>query len=335
MIMNRIAPHIRSEQHTGHMIADVLLVALCLCIFSTFNYGLRPVITVLLSILSAMVCEAICGLCRRQGLRSLRDGSAAVTGAVIGLTMSPMVAYWVPMMASAFAILVVKAPFGGYGRNIFNPAAAGIAIVSYCFPYRMFTYPALSGITRLPLVLSGSTPIVTEASLAAQLRTGATPTLTYMEMALGDFGGPIGATATLILLAAMAYLLCRRSASGWLILPYMITCIVIAWFTPCTGLGHLYGTAAQLCSGYVLFTGVFLLNDPVTTPRFWLGRLIYGVFTAILVMLLQRIGRAEAGSCFAILIANILSPMMDRWSWHIWRAITRRFRTDREVKIGG
>jgi Na+-translocating ferredoxin:NAD+ oxidoreductase RnfD subunit len=288
---------------------------------------------VLLSMLAAIVSEALCCLARRKPLRTLLDGSAAVTGAIIGLVMSPMVAYWVPMVGSAFAILVAKAPFGGYGRNVFNPAAAGIAILSYCTPTRMFTYPAIGAGMKLPLTMSiDAEDIAIGTSLAAQIRAGATPTVNRLHLLLGDFVGPIGATATIVLLACAAYFIFRRSASAWTILPYLITCTIIAWFTPCTGLAILHSTAAQLCAGYVLFTGVFLLNDPVTTPRFWLGRVVYGVLTGALVMLLQRVGRVEAGSCFAILIMNTLSPIIDRWSYYAWRNITRLLRIRREVR---
>ena len=331
--MNKLlAPHVRTESRSRSMQNDVLLAALVLCVFSVVNYGARPAIILALTVLSAVITEWICMMFQRKSGKAALDGSAAVTGAIVALVMSPMSAYWVPMLGAAFAILVAKVPFGGYGRNVFNPAAAGIAVLSYCFPKRVFTYPALSAAVKLPLnwdlFLS---PTVTETSLAAQLRAGATPSVTRMQLLLGDFAGPIGATATLILLACAAYLLCRRSASPYLMLPYLITCCILAWLIPYTGTGRVYGTMAQMCSGYVLFTGVFLLNDPVTTPRFRLGRIVYGVLTGILVMLLQHIGRVEAGSCFAILIMNVLAPIVDRWSWHVWRYITKTLRIRREV----
>lgn len=330
---NNLAPHIRTEQKSHHMTLDVLIAAAVLCVFSVFNYGMRPVYIVLLSMLAAIVSEVLCCLIRRKPLRTLLDGSAAVTGAIIGLVMSPMVAYWVPMVGSAFAIIVAKAPFGGYGRNVFNPAAAGIAILSYCTPRRLFTYPAIGAGMQLPLAMEiGAEDVAIGTSLAAQIRSGATPTVNRLHLLLGDFVGPIGATATIVLLACAAYFIFRRSASAWTILPYLFTCTIIAWFTPCTGLAILHSTAAQLCAGYVLFTGVFLLNDPVTTPRFWLGRVVYGVLTGALVMLLQHVGRVEAGSCFAILIMNALSPIIDRWSYYAWRNITHLLRIRREVK---
>lgn len=329
---NPLAPHIRTEQRSYHMLLDVLLVCCLLCAYSVVSYGPRPAIILLLSVVTAVVCEWFCCIFQKKNGKAAFDGSAAVTGAIIALAMPPAISYWVPMVAAAFAIIVAKAPFGGYGRNIFNPAAAGIAIVSYCFPKRVFAYTAATAATKLPLSF-GIDPLLllTESSLAAQLRAGATPATTRMQLLLGDFPGPIGATATLILLAAIAYLLFRRTAHPSLVFSYLGTCLVCAWLFPFPGTGRLYGTMAQMCAGYVLFTGVLLLNDPVTTPRFWLGRLFYGIGAGFLVMLLQHIGRVEAGSCFAILLMNVLSPIIDRWSWHLWRRLRRLFRIRQEV----
>ncbi len=328
---NLQAPHIRTEARAGHMILDVLMCVLPLCIYSAVNYGMRPVWVVLLSMLAAILCDAIVCVVTHRRMRTILDGSAAVTGAIIGLVMSPMVEYWVPMVGVAFAIFVAKAPFGGYGRNVFNPAAAGLAMLTYCFPHHLFTYPAASAV-NLSSAAAVDT-VVTAPSLAAQLRAGATPTVTFLQLVLGDFAGPIGATAILVLLACGAYLIFRRSISAWTVLPYLATCTLMAVLSPLTGTDLLYGTAAQLCAGYVLFTGVFLLNDPVTTPRFWLGRVLYGTIAGVLVMLLQQIGRAETGCCFAILIMNALSPMLDRWTWHGWRLFTQRRRVRQEVKV--
>ncbi len=326
------APHIRSDATSGKMMVDVLLAAIPLGVFAYVNYGMRPVYILLLTIATAILCEAVCCAMRRRPLRGALDGTAAVTGLLIGLMMSPMVDYWVPMAGAAAAILVAKAPFGGTGRNVFNPAAVGVALLTFCFPQKMFTYPAISNIPlpTTPIIPEGS--VITELSLAAQLHAGATPVQSPLHLLLGDFSGPIGATAALVLLAFIGYLLVRRTISSWVVLPYLFTCLLIAWLFPLTGMNPTYNILSQLLTGYVLFAGVFLINDPVTTPRFWLGRLFYGIFAAILVMMMQRIGRFEAGTCFAILLLNAFSPIFDRWSWHGWYRLTRRLRIRKEVK---
>lgn len=330
---NTAAPHIRTDVRAGRMMVDVLLALIPLGVFAYVNYGLRPLILLVCSMATAVVSEALCCIVARRPLRSALDGTSAITGMLIGLVMSPITPYWVPMLGSAFAIIVAKAPFGGSGRYVFNPAAAGLAILSYCFPLRMFVYPSISGKNPLPLTMEIPVgTVITESSLAAQLRASAYPSASALDLLLGDYAGPIGTTATLITLAFLVFLMVRRTVSPWIALPYFGTCVLIAWLFPLTGLGNGYNILAQLCSGYVLFAGVFLIHDPVTAPRFWLGRLIYGIFCAILTMLLQRIGRVEAGSCFAVLLANALAPIMDRWSWHFWYRITRKRRIRREVK---
>ena len=329
--MNKVkAPYVRTESTSGKMMLDILLALIPLGVLSYVNYGLRPLYVVLLTMVTAIVCEILCDIIRRRPIRTYRDCTAAITGMLIGLAMSPIVDYWVPMLGAAFAILVVKAPFGGTGRNVFNPAAAGIAVLAFCFPGRMFAYPAVLGTEHLPTISVAET--VAEQSLATQLLAGATPSYTFMDLLLGDFAGPIGATATLILLAFIAYLLVHRTISGWVVLPYLATCAIMAILTPMGGMSRDYSTLAQLCSGYILFAGAFLINDPVTAPRFWLGRLFYGILAGMLVMAMQHLGQNEASACFAILIMNAVSPIIDRWSWHGWHWATNLRRIRREVK---
>ena len=325
------APHAHTESSHGKMLFDILLAALPLGVFAWVNYGLRPLILLAVSVVTALVAEAVCGLIRRRPLRIVMDGTAAVTGLIVGLVMSPMTDYWVPAVGAAVAIVVAKAPFGGTGRHVFNPAAVGLAVLTFCFPEQMFTYPALTN-GALPLDMSIGDVVVTAPSLAEQLRNGAVPTQSLLELLLGDFAGPIGGTAAVVLLAFLAYLLVRRTVSAWVVLPYLLTCILLAWLFPMGAMNPTYNIFTQMCSGYVLFTGVFLLNDPVTAPRFWAARIWYGIYAAGLVMLFQHLGAAQASSCFAILLINALSPIIDRWTWHSIRWISRKLRIRKEVK---
>lgn len=329
---NKNGPFIRTEAKFGRMVFDMILAAVVLGIYSAVTYGLRPLMVLTVSLLTAIVCEAVCCLFARRPLRMALDGTAAITGLTVGLLMSPMVPMWLPMVGTAFAIVVAKAPFGGTGRNVFNPAAAGVSLLTYCFPHRMFTYPAIQSGVSLPL--SFNLPVedvATEVSLAGQLKTGAIPTVDRVDILLGNFVGAIGTTAFLILLMLVCYLMVRRTISPWVVLPYLITCALIAWLSPLSSMAPEKSLLLQMGSGYVLFAAVFLINDPVTTPRFWLGRLIYGVLTAMMVMLLQRVGQFEAGTCFAILLMNAFAPIVDRWSWHLWYRLTHTRHTRKEV----
>ena len=323
------APYLRTEARVSRMVFDMILAALVLGVFSAATYGLRVLFLMAISLITAFVCEAACCFIGRRPMRMVLDGTAAVTGLTVSLLMSPMVDTWVPMVGTAFAIVVAKAPFGGTGRNVFNPAAAGVALLTYFFPEQMFTYPSVQSHQILPLeMVLNKDEVITEVSLAAQLKTGAIPSIDRLDILLGNYAGAIGTTAFLILLTLACYLMVRRTVSPWVVIPYFATLALLAWLFPLSSMNPVNSFLLQLGSGYVLFAGVFLINDPVTAPRFWLGRLVYGVLSAALIMLMQQVGRFETGTCFAILLINAFAPIIDRWTWHGWYRLTHRRRKE-------
>ncbi|MCI9415649.1 MAG: RnfABCDGE type electron transport complex subunit D [Clostridiales bacterium] len=308
------APHLRQGERSGMLSLDVLIVMIPLCIFSSFYYGLRPVLLVLTGIGTALICETVCCLMmkRRPGIL---DGTAAVTGGLVGLLMPPAAPYWMPVVAAAFAILVAKMPFGGTGRNLFNPAAAGIAVVTLCFSGLFFLYPD-PGLSA-PLPLNTAAGVITEASPAAQLAGGGQTIYMWSTLLLGDFPGPIGATAVAVLAACALYLFTRRTASPLITVSFLLVCAASAVLFPRVSGVWQDSVMLELCSGYLLFCGVFLLTDPVTAPRHWLGRIVYGALAGVLVMALRYSGRFEEGACFAVLLVNAFSPLIDRFCWKL------------------
>lgn len=143
---------------------------------------------VLTGILTAVACETLCCLMMKRR-PTILDGSAAVIGGLIGALMPPAAPYWLPIIASAFAILVAKMPFGGSGRYLFNPAAAGIAVVTLCFTYTMFRYPD-PGLVNQSLPLGDLSGVVTESSPAAQLSSGRANAVFLEHVAVRRFSRP-------------------------------------------------------------------------------------------------------------------------------------------------
>lgn len=311
------------------MSGDVLIALVPLCVFSSVYYGMRPILLVLTGIISAVISETLCCLFMRRK-PSIVDGTAAVTGALVGALVSPLSPYWLPAAGAIFAIVAVKMPMGGSGRNLFNPAAAGLAAITLCFQGFLFTYPDPGLGVPLPLADNALSGIITQGSPAAQLAEGGQTLYTPTILLLGDFPGPIGATAIAILLAVALYLFIRRSISAIIILPYLATCAMLAWAFPRVSGGSGGSIMVELCSGYLLFAGVFLLNDPVTSPRHWLGRVFYGVLAGLFVMLMRYFGRFEEGACFAILLVNAFSTTLDRLGWYLLNL--KRIRERRRVE---
>ncbi len=308
------APYWRLSERAGNRHLTILLLLLPLIIFSGIFYGPRPVILVLIAAVSANLCELIaCLLMKRRP--TLHDGAATVTGLFVGMLMSPLSPYWLPAIASAFAIWVVKMPFGGLGHEPFLPSAAGVAFATQCFTTALFTYPT-DKLTQ-PLPLDNLTEVVTETSPAALLSAGIAPTYTPTAWLVGQIPGPIGTTSAVLLVACMIGLFLRRATSPLITLPYIATCAIYALLFPRTQAAPLAGMLAELCSGYLLFAGIFMLPAGITAPRHWLGRVVYGVGGGLLVMLLRSAGRFEEGACFAVLLMNAMAPVIDRACWWI------------------
>lgn len=324
MLKTGNAPYLRRTDKASYMTLDVLITLIPLCIFSSVYYGARPVLLVLTGIGTALFSELLCcAFLRRQP--ALFDGTSAVTGGLIGAMMSPMTPFWVPAIAAAFAIIVIKMPFGGTGRNVFNPAAAGMAVVTHCFPTKLFTYPD-PGVLTSPLPIQDLSQTITEISPAAQLAGGAQPVFSWTDFVIGNVPGPIGATAIVVLLACALYLFTRRTASPLITLSYLAVCALLAAVFPRIDVAASRSVMLELCSGYLLFAGIFLLSDPVTAPGCWLGRIVYGGLAGALVMALRHFGRFEAAACFAVLLMNAFAPVIDRWSWKLVHRLTRPLR---------
>ena len=153
------------------------------------------------------------------------------------------------------------------------------------------------------------------------------PKLDLVTLLSGDFPGPIGSAGILILVASALFLFVRRSSSPYILVSYLVTCAVIAALFPRMDIGIGMSVQLELCTGLLLFCGVFLLSDPVTAPRFWLARIVYGVMAGILVMVLRHYGRFVCSEFFAVLLVNSFSAVLDRTCW----SLLRRFRHWKEV----
>ncbi|MGI6264475.1 MAG: RnfABCDGE type electron transport complex subunit D [Acutalibacteraceae bacterium] len=315
------APYGRLTTSAGSRGWMTALLLLPLALFSGVYYGLRPILLLAVGVAAANVCELLaCGLLKR--CPTLFDGSATVTGLLIGLLMSPLSPYWLPALAAAFAIWVVKMPFGGNGHEPFVPAAAGIAVVTQCFPAQLFTYPAPNLIQPLPLW--DVSAAVSETSPAALLASGTAPAYSLPAWLLGQIPGPIGATAAVLLIACGIGLFARRLASPLITLPYLLTCAVWALAFPRVAGDPLSGLIGEMCSGYLLFSGFFLLPAAPIAPRHPLARAVYGVGGGALTMLLRANGRFEASACFAVLLMNALAPLIDRGCWRLAHRFVRK-----------
>lgn len=308
------SPYIHFRESSRTVMSDTLISLAPLYFMAYFYYGVRTLAIAAVSVFTCVAADWICTLLAR-GHVNFRDLSPVITGMIISLLLPAAIDYKIVAVAALFAILVAKAPFGGTGNNIFNPAAAGIAFVTVCWTDKVFAYT--QPLDRLPLLLGEGVKFL--QGPAATLKLGGTPSLSSTELILGNFPGSMGATNVLIILACLAYLLVRRNVKWYVPAAYLATVALIGALAHPFGASMMESAMYEVVTGSLLFVAVFMLCEPVTTPKRGLARLLYAICAGIVTMLFRYFGTLEQSAVFALLLMNALSPAFDslaRWLTH-------------------
>jgi len=312
-------PHIRTRESNSTFMTDAIIATLPLYAMATYFYGTRVLIIAALSVLITVLIDAFCQMLKRS-VPNIRDGSAIVTGLIIPLLMPASARIETVAVAAIFAITVVKHPFGGAGHNIFNPAAAGVAFATVCWPKRMFMYPI--PFDQLPLKIDGSVKLITAP--AHTLALGGVPTTDMLDMLLGNFPGPMGATNILVLCTCLLFLVVRKTIALSTTVSFLAGYALIAWNAPRAVITPMQSVLLETMSGLTLFGAIFLINDPVTSPKRRLPRIAYGFFTGMLCMHFRHIGRYEESFLFALLIMNAAVWLFDLWGEYLNHILRRK-----------
>jgi electron transport complex protein RnfD len=276
------------------------VAALCFLYGMGFYYhGPRVLVMGVFSVAVCLGCDVICNLIHKKR-HNVRDLSAIVTGMILPLMLPASVSYGIVATAGIFAIAVTKHPFGGTGHNVFNPAAAGFSFAAICFGEALFTYPPPT--LRLPIF--GPMEFASSASPAYTLRVGGIPRIDVMDILLGKYPGPMGATNILVLIACLLYLILRKTVRWSLPFSFFGACAAVACLFPRPGLGPLGSVGLELSTGLILFGGIFLLGDPVTTPKREMSKVAFALVAGVIAMLFRRFGSLEEEITFSLLLMN-------------------------------
>lgn len=299
------SPHAKREVTTSRLMGDVLIALLPATVWGFVAFGLRAVLVVLTSVISCIFFEFLAQKILRRPV-TVRDLSAAVTGLLLGLNLSPAVPIYIPIVASAFAIIVVKQLFGGIGMNVMNPALAARVFVMLAWPGIMSVFPAAFDFSSvLPDVVASATPL-------ASLKAGAIPAgYSLLDLFLGRTPGCIGEISTLMLLIGGVYLLCRRVISWHIPVSFLGTVALLTFLFPRGDASRLDFMLASLCSGGLMIAAFFMATDYVTSPVTKAGRLIYGVGCGLIAVFIRYFGGYPEGASFAVLIMNTLVWYLD------------------------
>ena len=285
-------PHIRDRWTTPFIMMIVFLSLVPTAVIGVVVHGLHVLWIILAAIGAAILTELLFCLVTRRRI-SIWDGSAAVTGMLLALSLSPSTPIALPIIGSVFAILVVKCCFGGLGKNFINPALAARCFLLISFGNAMTVFPKLDGI-------SSATPV-------AELAAGKTVNIT--SMFLGTANGVIGASVLALLVGGLILW-------GLDIIHGEICFSVLLSFTLVMGLfgGHGFDPKfllAHLCGGGVVMGAFYMATDYTTSPVSRLGQFIYGCLIGVLGALFRCFGHAADSFSYSIIIANLFTPLID------------------------
>lgn len=293
-------PHILARENTRMIMQDVLLALLPATAAGIYLFGMRSALVLLVAIASAVLSEALWQKFAKRPLQ-IRDLSAVVTGLLLGLNVPSSAPLWLPAIGSAFAIIVVKQLFGGVGHNFINPALAARAMLLTSWPARMTTF-------FLPerLIEMG----VKSAAEIGDAVTSATPLAkagsTMMDLFMGNIPGSIGEVCKAAILVGFLYLVIRRTIGFHIPALFVGTVALLTW---------VFGgdPLVAILSGGVLFGAVFMATDYVTNPMLIRGQCVFAVGCGLIVVLIRKYGNYPEGVTYAILLMNILTPLIDKY----------------------
>lgn len=294
------SPHIRGNFRTNRIMLDVVLALLPALAVGIYVQGIRAALIVVTSMAAAVATEYFYDLLTKKR-NTVVDCSALVTGLLLAMTLPVSVPVYVPIIGSVFAILVVKAMFGGLGQNVFNPALAARAALVLLFPTAMTRYPALGvdGVT-------GATPL-------HHMVMPGLPKESILDMLLGNCPGSIGEISALALLLGGGYLLARKVISIRIPGSYLGTVAVLTLIFHKTD-APLAWMAYSLLSGGVMLGAIFMATDYATSPVTARGQVVYGIGCGALTVFFRYFGIFPEGVTYAILLMNACVWLIDRYT---------------------
>jgi electron transport complex protein RnfD len=306
------SPHVKAADSVPMIMWHVVFSLVPVIVASAWFFGVSALLVIVTSTVTALITERAVG---KGG--TLADGSAMITGLLLGLTLPAGMALWMVAVGSAFAIAFGKAVWGGLGQNVFNPALVGRAFLQASFPVAITTWPTVGGpfmelkgdLFAIPF-LHPVTNAVTSATPLGLLKFEGKGT-ELMSLVIGNTGGSVGETAALVILAGGLYLALKQYLNWRIPVSIFITVAVFSTIL------HLIDPKKpdalfMLFSGGLMLGAVYMATDMVTSPVTNKGKWVFGLGIGLLVVLIRVWGGLPEGVMYAILFMNALTPFINR-----------------------
>ena len=284
-------PHVRSKVNTLGIMFAVVLALLPAAGFGIYNFGVRALFIILVTVVSTVLTEFLFGLYKKK--QTIGDLSAVVTGLLLALNLPVSIPWWAAAMGGVFAILVVKCLFGGLGQNFMNPALAARCFLLISFPALMTNFATDA--------YTGATPL-------AALKAG--EEVNILDMVIGKTAGTIGETSLIAIVIGACILLLLGIIDLRIPGSYIVSFVIFLILFGGHGINPAY-LAAQLAGGGLMLGAFFMATDYVTRPITPKGQYLYGIVLGILTGIFRVFGSNAEGVSYAIILGNLLVPLIE------------------------
>ncbi|MCC5911598.1 MAG: RnfABCDGE type electron transport complex subunit D [Clostridiaceae bacterium] len=296
------SPHILDDDTTQRIMLDVAIALLPATIAAIFYFKGSAATLILLAVLTAVATEALVQKIMGRPV-TINDFSAVVTGLLLGLNIPGSAAWWMPVVGSFVAIAIVKQIFGGVGHNFMNPALAGRIFLTLSWTDRMTAW-----------ITPGVDAVSTATPLAALKEAGASvpanvPSL--MDTIIGNTGGSLGETSAILLILGGIYLVWRGVISAKVPGIYIGTVAVLTLLYSGFDIQYML---YHVFSGGLMIGAIYMATDYASSPVTPKGRMYFAFGCGLLTTLIRLFGAYPEGVAFSILLMNVASPLIDRYT---------------------
>ncbi len=316
-----LSPHAHGTDTVERNMYGVIIALLPALLVSFWFFGIGSAIVCATSVAACVLFEwAINKFMLRNERCTVCDGSAVLTGLLLGFNLPSNLPIWIIIIGALFAIGLGKMPFGGLGNNLFNPALVGRAALLVAFPAQMTTWPKVGQLTSYMDAETGATPLylmkqAIKADNLDQAQEYLNQLPSVLDLFLGnhpDGAGAMGEICALALLLGLAYMLWKK------IITWHIPVSIIGTVFIFAGICHLCSPVyadpvSVILSGGLMLGAIFMATDYVTSPMTAKGQLIYGVAIGFLTVVIRNWGAYPEGMSFAILIMNAFTPLINTY----------------------
>lgn len=300
-------PQVRTNTDTSRIMLDVIIALVPAMVVGVVMFGVKALLLIAVSVASAVFWEwGYRKLMKKPS--SIGDLSACVTGILVALVIPVGAPWWMPVVGTFFAMVIVKQLYGGIGKNFLNPALAARAFLMASWPVIMTTW-------AVPSVLSKTVDAATMATPLSILKAGTEAMPDYFSFGnlfIGSMPGCIGEISAAALLVGGIYLLVRKVISWRIPVAFIGTVAIITVIFPRNGYSNVDWMVYNLLSGGLLLGAIFMATDYSSSPVTLNGQLLYGFGCGALTVLIRYFGGYPEGVSYAILIMNLCAWAIDK-----------------------